>query len=94
MPSLYEGLPVAVIEAECSGLPCVLSTNITREVALTENVEFLSLDAPVSEWSKQILEYKDTPRVDGSQIVAENGYNVQTVAKWLEGYYLSTANGE
>ena len=38
--------------------------------------------------------YKDVPRVDGSQIVAENGYDVHSVAKWLEGYYLSKTNGE
>ena len=94
MPSLYEGLPVAAIEAQCSGLPSIMSTNITNEVALTDNAKQISLDMPVSEWSKKILEYKDVPRVDGSQIVAENGYDVHSVAKWLEEYYLSKANGE
>ena len=38
MPSLYEGLPVAAIEAQCSGLPSVMSTNITNEVVLTDNI--------------------------------------------------------
>lgn len=94
MPSLYEGLPVAAIEAQCSGLPSIMSTNITNEVALTDNAKQISLDMPLSEWSEKILEYKDVPRVDGSQIVAENGYDVHLVAKWLEGYYLSKTNGE
>lgn len=94
MPSLYEGLPVAAIEAQCSGLPSIMSTNITNEVALTDNAKQISLDMPLSEWSEKILEYKDVPRVDGSQIVAENGYDVHSVAKWLEGYYLSKTNGE
>ena len=94
MPSLYEGLPVAAIEAQCSGLPSIMSTNITNEVVLTDNAKQISLYMPVSEWSNKILKYKDMPRVDGSQIVAENGYDVHSVAKWLEEYYLSKANGE
>ena len=61
---------------------------------LTDNAKQISLYMPVSEWSNKILKYKDMPRVDGSQIVAENGYDVHSVAKWLEEYYLSKANGE
>ena len=94
MPSLYEGLPVAAIEAQCSGLPSIMSTNITNEVVLTDNAKQISLDAPISEWSKKILEYKDMSRSDGSQIVSENGYDVHLVARWLEEYYLSKVNGE
>ena len=94
MPSLYEGLPVAAIEAQCSGLPSVVSTNITREVVLTDNTELISLDVPVSEWSEKILKYKDLTRIDGSQIVAKKGYDVQAVARWLEGYYLNESSGE
>ena len=94
MPSLYEGLPVAAIEAQCSGLPSIVSTNITREVVLTDNTELISLDVPVSEWSEKILKYKDLTRIDGSQIVAKKGYDVQAVARWLEGYYLNESSGE
>lgn len=89
MPSLYEGLPVAAVEAQCSGLPSIMSTNITNEVALTDKTEFVSLDEPVSEWSKRIFKYKDLPRTDASSIIATSGYAVQNVAKWLEEYYLA-----
>ena len=94
MPSLYEGLPVAAIEAQCSGLPSIMSTNITDEVALTDHIEFISLDEKISEWSNKILKYKNFLREDNSQIIAKNGYDIKTVAKWIEGYYESKANGE
>ena len=64
MPSLYEGLPVAAVEAECNGLPCVMSKNITREVALTQKATFLSLDDPAERWAKKILSYRDDTRED------------------------------
>ena len=87
MPSLYEGLPVAAVEAECSGLPTVLSENITREVRLTKNVLFISLDKPAKYWSEQIYKYKEVLRTDSSTDVADKGYSIHNGAKKLQQYY-------
>ena len=43
LPSLYEGLPVVGIEAQCNGLPCLFSDTITKEVKINDNVKFISL---------------------------------------------------
>ena len=90
MPSLYEGLPVSAIEAECAGLPCIFSENITREVSLIEGIEFLSLDETVHEWVKQILKFKDVERYDKSEIVKNSGYDIQAVAKKMQQLYMES----
>ena len=88
MPSLYEGLPVAAVEAECSGLPCVFSENITDEVKLTKQCSFLSLDEDVDIWVNELKKYNNTDRLDGSKIVKEKGYDVQDVADKMQKFYL------
>lgn len=90
MPSLYEGLPVSAIEAECAGLPCIFSENITREVSLIEEIEFLSLDETVHEWVKQILKFRDVERHDKSEIVKNSGYDIQAVAKKMQQLYMES----
>jgi len=54
LPSLYEGMPNVVIEAQATSLPCLLSDRITSEVALTDLVEFMSLDDGNSLWAEKI----------------------------------------
>ena len=53
LPSLYEGLCVVGIEAQCAGLPCLFSNSITREVDLTEASRFIPIESP-KEWSSII----------------------------------------
>ena len=46
-PSIYEGLPVTLVEAQAAGLHCIVSDQVTREVAITKLIEFISLDEDI-----------------------------------------------
>lgn len=88
LPSLYEGLAMVCIEAQCAGLLCVVSDRVPKEAKIQENVIFMSLDEPPEKWARAILE-NHRERVDGSWQVASVGYDVNTAADDLEKAYLS-----
>jgi len=91
-PSIFEGLPVTLIEAQASGLACLVSSNITREVSITDLVEFFSLEKTVEEWASRILELKENcNRRNTSEEIRRAGYDVKETAKWLEDFYLDLA---
>ena len=46
LPSLYEGLPVALVEGQAAGLPGLVSDKITREANFTEELRYISIDKP------------------------------------------------
>ncbi len=54
-PSLYEGLPGTVIEAQAAGLRILVSDAVTREAGVTELAEFFSLHRTASEWAAHVL---------------------------------------
>lgn len=53
-PSLYEGLPLTLLEAQTNGLPCIISDRIPEDARLTDLVEVLSLSEP-DEWAKKLV---------------------------------------
>ncbi len=54
-PSLYEGMPNTVIEAQATGLPCLIADTITREADITGLVEYLPITENVNLWAGKIL---------------------------------------
>ena len=56
-PSLYEGLPVTVIEAQAAGLHTICSNTITTEIQVTPLIEMCSLSDTPDKWANHILKY-------------------------------------
>ncbi|MGJ5813894.1 glycosyltransferase [Paludibaculum fermentans] len=61
-PSLHEGLPLALIEAQAAALPCILSSNISPEANLFPDSNLvLPLDRSPKEWAARILQMRCQP---------------------------------
>lgn len=54
-PSFYEGMPNTVIEAQATGLPCLIADTITKEAEVTECVNFMSLSDSAESWADKAL---------------------------------------
>ena len=90
LPSLYEGLPVVAVEAQASGLPCIISNSITDEIKITDLVTFKSLNQSPSEWADDILNINNKhSRYDTSRKIIDAGYDIKSAASRLEEYYVN-----
>ena len=58
-PSLYEGLGIAILEAQASGLQCFISNNIPNEVNLTNRIHRCDINDSDDIWAKKIIEYSN-----------------------------------
>ncbi len=95
LPSLYEGLCLVGVEAQVSGLPCLLSDAITREVDVTGECKFLSIDSPVV-WADAIcsLSTKSDEGRKSTSLDSFANYNIDQQADWLLRRYLQLINGD
>lgn len=94
MPSLYEGLPLSLIEQQANGLQCIVSDAITTEADKTGNLRFISLNAKVSEWMQSIEECdckqgREQRSRNAIKSIVQCGYSIQEEAQKLKEYYIN-----
>lgn len=93
LPSLYEGLPVVGVEAQASGLLCILSNAMTKETKVFDITKFISLNNTPKDWADSILDdVKKYKRIDTSKEMTSKNFNIKEEAKKLEKYYLNLYN--
>lgn len=91
MPSLHEGLPVTGIEAQASGLPCVFSDTITKEVDVSKQSVFVSLEEKPEYWANMVLQLKNKKRASKVNKLREMNYDIQQMTETFSEHYLKIA---
>ena len=80
-PSFYEGMPNTVIEAQATGLPCVIADTITKEADITGIVQYLPLKEPSEKWASVALNAISKERKNTKSDFINNKYDIESVAK-------------
>ncbi len=90
-PSLFEGLGIVAIEAQCNGLPCIISDTIPRQVQLTTKCHFLSIQNNAEQWAEKaykLIEPDSEGRKNAYLDIVTAGYDIQTASITLRKLYL------
>lgn len=88
MPSIFEGLSVGLLEAQASGVQCLVSDAITSKNIVTNNVTVLSLNDSPKIWAEKIIELYSKGREDiDYNNLNESEYSVKAFTKKIEEIY-------
>ena len=86
-PSFKEGLPVTLIEAQATKLPCLISDTVSEYARQNSNVEYISLSASAAEWAQKAQKLASINRENVSCDKLIENYDIKETAKQLEKIY-------
>lgn len=84
MPSLFEGLPFALLEAQAAGLKCVVSDTVSAESDIIGWNVYLPLLLDDSEWAKVVLNQTQTDRHNAADIIKDKGFDINDCVEQIE----------
>lgn len=95
LPSLFEGLSVAAVEAQAAGLPVLCSSGLSREVKLTKTTSFMPLETGPKAWADKIMKMShcETNRERCADVVSAAGFEARVVAQSISEAYLGRNDG-
>ena len=88
LPSLREGFPISLIEAQATGLPCIVAEHITPKCDLTGRISFLPIDKGTSCWCDAIENVSTSNRKSQTAVIEQKGYDALTVSKQIERFFV------
>ena len=94
MPSVSEGFPVTLMEAQAAGLRCIVSDVVTYQCNVTEEMQFMSLNQDAQEWANKVVSFctLNLNAEEMNEKVKKAGFDIAENAKWLEEFYESFEN--
>lgn len=88
MPSLFEGLPITLVESQANSLKSLVSDAITRSCDLTGLVEFKSLNDGPEKWAERIdTKLENCERIDCAEKIEQKGFSLKGQAKVVSNLY-------
>lgn len=77
-PSIYEGFSVALLEAQCNGLGCTVSSEIVQEAVILSTTHIISLNESPQKWAVTVCENRQIwNRSNAADIIKDNGYDIK-----------------
>lgn len=88
-PSLYEGLPVSLVEAQSAGLSCIVSDTISTQARILPNYSILSLKDSLEVWVNEMEKHLNDKREDTTGNIKKAKFDIYSNAEWLTNLYLN-----
>ena len=98
-PSLFEGLPLTLIEAQVSGLKVLMSDTVTPNVVVTDGlVTAKSLSDGEKSWALEAVSivdrFQNADRICQRESIRKHGYDLEQLTKWYEEFLSHIKKGD